>query len=86
MSSNETTFSAGRTYWTRSVCDHDCVWQFTIVRRTARNVWFRAGTDSEVQRRGITTESGREFFFPFGRYSMAAIVSSDRVVAEELAQ
>lgn len=31
-------FAAGKTYTTRSICDHDCVISVTIEKRTAKTV------------------------------------------------
>jgi len=38
------TFVVGKTYTTRSVCDHDCIISATIVKRTAKTVTLVSGT------------------------------------------
>ena len=69
-----TTFETGKTYWTRSVCDHDTVIDVTIAKRTAKTV-----TDATGKRFGLYIYDGIERFKPWGSYSMAPIVSADRV-------
>ena len=68
-------FKVGETYSTRSICDHECIFSFKILRRTAKCVWIKV--DGETVRRGIEPWDGKETFYPFGKYSMAAIISAD---------
>lgn len=70
-----TQFETGRTYSTRSICDHDCIYSFTILGRTAKQVTVKV-RGSEVKR-GLSVWNGVEQFKPFGSYSMAAIISAD---------
>ncbi|WP_421878350.1 hypothetical protein [Pacificispira sp.] len=72
-----TTFETGKTYYCRSVCDHDCIWTFTVERRSQSSVWL---TDrrGNTKRRTIKVGAGTEFCFPLGRYSMAPVLSADR--------
>lgn len=76
-------FEAGATYYTRSLCDHNCIWRFTIVRRTASSVWVSELNGDrcavKVERRKISQYDGCENFKPFGVYSMSPTVSADRV-------
>lgn len=67
-------FNVGATYETRSICDHNCIYSFTILRRTERSVWVEV--DGEVVRRGIEIYQDAETFYPFGKYSMAAIIKA----------
>jgi len=67
-------FNAGQTYSTRSVCNHDCVFSFTILRRTAKSIWTEV--DGQVVRRAIEVYQGEETFYPFGHYSMCAIIGA----------
>lgn len=59
-------FEAGRTYWTRSICDHNCIIKVTIARRTAKTVVTDAG-----KRFRVDTWEGAETISPWGSYSMA---------------
>lgn len=68
-------FETGKTYFTRSICDYDCIHQFEILKRTEKSVWVQV--DGKVSRRAIEIHNGIESFFPFGKYSMAAMISAD---------
>lgn len=70
--SNVKTFEAGKTYTTRSVCDHDCVISVTIQKRTAKTV--TAEVRGEVKTFRVAVYDGAEFIKPWGSYSMAPIV------------
>lgn len=79
MSNTETKFEAGRTYYTRSVCDHECIFRFEVVRRTARSVWIvEPGSSKPPARKAISVWQGVETIKPHGSYSMAPILSADR--------
>jgi hypothetical protein len=71
-----TTFTTGRTYSTRSIGDHDCIFSVTVVARTAKTVTIRSRGEAEV-RRGIYVWNGVEQIKPFGSYSMCAIIGAD---------
>lgn len=89
-----TRFEVGKTYEMRSICDYDCVWFYTILRRTPKTVTMTGigttGAEEELTCR-IRIESivcaapveGRvksvETVMPLGRYSMAPVLSADRV-------
>ena len=38
-----TIFTPGKTYWTRSICDYDCIFKITIAKRTAKFVTTTEG-------------------------------------------
>jgi hypothetical protein len=73
-------FEVGRTYSTRSICDHNCIFSFKILSRTAKTVTAvqpRSGTVVEKPiKRGLSVSSWNdaEQFKPFGAYSMAAVI------------
>lgn len=64
-----TKFEVGKTYTTRSICDHDCIIRVTVAKRTAKTITTDAG---KVLRVG--EYDGAEFVKPWGTYSMAPIV------------
>jgi len=66
-------FEVGRTYWTRSICDHDCIHRITIARRTAKTIWTECGKTLR-----INSWRGVEQVKPFGSYSMCAVIGADR--------
>ena len=67
------TFQAGKTYWTRSVGDYDCIIEAQIASRTAKTI-----TTSEGKRFGVKVWNGVEQFAPWGRYSMSPIIKADK--------
>ena len=69
-------FEAGKTYYTRSACDHDCIFRETIAARTAKTVTTSAGKKFRV-----SEYNGVEQFKTHGNYSMAAIISADKIQA-----
>lgn len=68
-------FHVGRTYQTRSICDYDCIFSFTILARTAKTVTVKV--NGNTVRRGLYLYEGVEQFKPFGSYSMCAIIGAD---------
>ena len=71
-----TTFTPGATYWTRSICDYDCIIKITIAKRTAKFV-----TTTEGKRLGVAIWDGVEQVKPHGKYSMCAIIGADKVLS-----
>jgi len=67
-------FEAGKEYSTRSTCDHNCIFKFKIVRRTAKNVWIIGSQIKEITRRKIKIFEGEETILPLGSFSMAPIL------------
>ena len=71
-------FQVGKTYSTRSACDWDCIFSFTIVRRTATSVWIEY--HGKINRRRVFTwnaNSPVEFCYPLGKYSMAPVINAN---------
>lgn len=71
-----TTFQVGKTYWTRSICDYDCIYSFLILARTTKSVTVQV--HGKTVRRGLSVYNGVEQFKPFGSYSMCAVIGADR--------
>ena len=65
-------FEPGKTYWTRSIVDADCIIRVTIDRRTEKFVW------ADGKRFGVDQYDGAEFIRPWGRYSMCPVIRADR--------
>lgn len=72
-----TKFAVGKTYETRSACDHDCIFSFTVTARTEKRMTLEYhGKPSVV---GLKVDSdGVEWCFPMGRYSMAPVIRANR--------
>ena len=69
-------FKAGSKYYCRSICDHNCIWYFDILKRTDKSVWVEV--DNKIVRRSLRVWGGSEQFNPFGSYSMAPIVTAEK--------
>ena len=84
----ETKFETGKTYFTRSACDHNCIFSYTVVRRTAKSVWLKEDgkhASEKVTRRTIKTglcSDSTEYVLPEGHYSMCPVISADRFVQD----
>jgi hypothetical protein len=67
-----TTFQPGKTYATRSICDHNSIIRVTVASRTAKTIKTE---DGKVLR--VSVYDGVEQVKPWGSYSMAPIVGAD---------
>lgn len=67
-------FQAGKTYTTRSICDHDCIIAVTIEKRTAKTVTTTVRGEQKTFR--VAEYDGAEFIKPWGSYSMAPIINA----------
>lgn len=64
-------FEVGRTYSTRSICDHDCIVSVTVAARTAKTIRTAQGKTLRI---GVYQSV--EQVKPWGSYSMAPIVDA----------
>jgi hypothetical protein len=67
-------FAVGTTYQTRSACDYDCILSLTVAARTAKTLTTAHGKTLRIR----AGEDGVERVMPWGRYSMAPVISADR--------
>lgn len=74
-------FQVAQKFQATSACDHECVWTFTVLARTAKFVTLLEDGAAVPVRVGVRTWDGVEFCSPFGTYSMAPSLSADRAVA-----
>lgn len=86
-----TRFQVGSTYSMRSPGQHDCVWTFEVTKRTAQFVTLLDVTMGETHRAKVTEvpatrwdrdvdavhRSTVETCMPFGRFSLAPVLSAD---------
>ena len=72
-----TQFEVGKEYSMRSVCNHECVWTYTVVARTAKTITITDGKETQKFRVAKISEyRGAETIFPLGQYSMAPMLSA----------
>lgn len=69
-------FEAGKTYWTRSVCDYDCIIEAEIISRTDKTVKAKLTRGEKTFR--VQVWDDVEVFSPWGRYSMSPTMTADR--------
>lgn len=69
-------FETGTLYTMRSICDHNCVWVYRVVSRTAKTVTLCTGNLHRV-----TTYNGVEQISPLGKYSMSPTLRADSVAS-----
>ncbi len=73
-------FIVGQIYSMRSPCDHNCVWSFRVIARTAKRVVLQSTncmTPEEKTahiRLGVKVWNDQETCLPLGRYSMSPIL------------
>lgn len=69
-------FQVGRVYWTTSACDHECVFSFTVVRRSQKTVWIEYHGKVTGRRVTIDDYYQAESIMPLGTYSMAPVLTA----------
>ncbi len=77
MATTTNTFEIGTTYEARSACDYDCIFRFTVTKRTAKFITVD-NSMGETKRVGIKTWDGVEAALPLDSYSMAPVIKADR--------
>lgn len=73
-------FEIGKTYSTRSICNQNCIWSFTVIKRTPQTITAIDSDDNEKTYRickKISEYRKAESFKPFGDYSMAPTISAE---------
>lgn len=70
-------FEVGQQVTARSAGDYDCIWTFTVTKRTKCFVTLTEDS-GEVHRVGVREHDGEEWASPFGTYSMAPVVRAGR--------
>jgi hypothetical protein len=82
-------FKVGNQYSMRSACNHECVWTYKVLARTACTVTLaqvmsngKTKTDIITCRinKGLSEFSGAESVKPLGSYSMCPILSADKLI------
>ena len=77
-------FEVGRTYSCTSICDSECVFRFTVVKRTDKTVWL--DYCGKIRTRRVRIHGNTEACDPQGRYSMSPVLfATDAEPAAEAA-
>lgn len=76
------TFEIGKTYSMSSICDHNCIWTYTVIARTAQTITIEDG--KQVKKCRISKQYSEynkaETVFPLGQYSMCPILTAEKEV------
>lgn len=66
-------FEVGKKYSMFSICNHNCIWEYTVIARTAATITITDG--KEIKKCRINKKSteyrNAETIYPLGLYSMA---------------
>ena len=74
-------FEIGTSYSMRSICDHNCIWTYTVTARTAQTITLSDGKETIKCRinKQISEWNKAETVHPLGRYSMAPSLTADKI-------
>lgn len=75
-----TSFQIGKTYSARSICDYECVFEWTVISRSAKQITLK-DKHGRISKRGVRTYDGAEVCSPLGRYSMSPTIYANREAA-----
>ena len=76
-------FQTGKKYYTRSVGDYNCIYEYTVVSRTEKTITLSNPSFEKPQRKKVYLYEGVEHCRPEGSYSMAPILGADKIQEEE---
>ena len=71
-------FETGKTYYTRSIGNHNCIFHITVAKRTAKTI-----VTTEGKRLRIRVWNDNEQVSPMGSYSMSPVISADKPLSDE---
>jgi len=74
-----TKFEIGKKYYMRSACDHECIWKFTVIARTAKMITLMDEHGKERKCKVSNMGTISEAVFPLGRYSMCPMLNAERI-------
>jgi hypothetical protein len=67
-------FEANTEISARSICDHECIFEATVLKRTAKTVTIKYRGEEKRCKIHVDSYDGGEYIFPMGQYSMAPIM------------
>jgi|10_taG_2_1085330.scaffolds.fasta_scaffold01829_6 hypothetical protein len=72
-------FEVGKSYYCSSLGDHNCIWEYTVTKRTPKTITIKGldGADGSGLKR-ISAYNGYETVSPLGSYSMSPILTADK--------
>lgn len=73
-----TQFEVGKSYWTRSICDYDCIITIKVLARTAKFITAEVGGKTKRLGVKVCQYDNAERCDPWGRYSMSPVISAGK--------
>ncbi|MGX4263134.1 hypothetical protein ACWJXY_06675 [Clostridioides difficile] len=73
-------FEVGKTYATRSICDHDCIYTIEVIRRTNKTLTYQESNNIKRVKIRFTEDSE---YIKLGNYSMAPVFYANKKSIEE---
>lgn len=69
-------FEVGKTYYTRSICNHDCIFSIKVLKRTAKTVVVLKDGKEKRCKIGLSYNEKEETITPWGIYSMCPVIGA----------
>jgi hypothetical protein len=71
-------FESGKQYSMTSICNHECIWAYTVTARTEKTITLTDGKETLKRRinQKISEYSNTETVPPLGQYSMACSLTA----------
>lgn len=73
-------FEVGKTYATRSICDHDCIYTIEVIKRTDKTITYK---EYDTVRRAKIRFNDDYEYIRVGNYSMAPNFSAKGLAIED---
>lgn len=75
-------FEVGKKYATRSICNSNCIWTYTVIARTEKTVTISDGKETKKCRINakFSTYRGAETILPEGNYSMCPMLDASESI------
>ena len=74
-------FEVGKTYYTRSICNHDCIFSVKVLKRTEKTVVVLKDGKEKRCKIGLSWNGKEETITPWGVYSMCPVISASNIAA-----
>ena len=78
MNNEIKTFSIGKEYFTRSICDSDCIFTTKILSRTAKTVTIQDDFNKVPTKRKIHIYDNAEAIYHIGKFSMCPVINANK--------
>lgn len=75
-----TKFEIGKEYYMTSACDHNCIWTYMVVARTAKMITLKGSSIEGEKRFKVSDYYDVEHVSPLGKYSMSPVLGADRQI------